>query len=43
MSQSGESEMEEVFGNGDTVNNVPCLSAAHSHTEDELFIAKYYR
>lgn len=43
MSQSGESEVEEVFGNGDTVNKVPCLSAAHSRIEGELFVAKYYR
>ena len=42
MSQSGEAKVEEVFGNGDTVNNVPCLSAACSHTEDELFVAKFY-
>lgn len=42
MSQSGESEVEVVFGNGDIVNNVLCLSAAHSRTEDELFLAKYY-
>lgn len=39
---SGESEAEEVFGNGDIVNNVPCLSAAHSRAEDELALAKSY-
>lgn len=42
MSQSGESEVEEAFGNGDIVNNVPHLPAPHSRTEDELFLAKYY-
>lgn len=41
MSQSGESEVEKVFGNGDVVINGPHLSAALSHAEDTLFDVKH--